>query len=383
VHTYLDHAASTPPRPEARAALTRWLGSANASAPHAAGQDARAVVEEARERVAEALHCSPHEVVFTSGGTEADNLAVKGVVWAASRRLGRVPHLVTTAVEHPAVLGPARWLAERGECHLDVVPPAPDGSTEVERILDTVRDDTVLVSAMTANNELGAVTDVSALARALADRGIPLHTDAVQAVATLEVDVAADGVSALALSAHKFGGPQGVGVAVLRRGLPVEPLSHGGGQDRGVRSGTFATGLVAAFAAGLDAAVADRVPLRARLRALTDRLALGATALDGVRRNGPTDPARRLASHVHLSFDGVDPAALSLALDRAGVIASAGSACGSGAATASPVLAACGVTGTPLRLSLGWTSSDEDVDRVLEVLSELVPAVRSGASALR
>jgi cysteine desulfurase len=383
VHTYLDHAASTPPRPEARAALTRWLGSANASAPHAAGQDARAVVEEARERVAEALRCSPHEVVFTSGGTEADNLAIKGVVWAAGRRLGRVPHLVTTAVEHPAVLAPARWLAERGECHLDVVPPAPDGSTEVERILDAVRDDTVLVSAMTANNELGAVTDVSALAGALAERGIPLHTDAVQAVATLEVDVAADGVSALALSAHKFGGPQGVGVAVLRRGLPVEPLAHGGGQDRGVRSGTFATGLVAAFAAGLDAAVADRVPLRARLRALTDRLALGATALDGVRRNGPTDPARRLASHVHLSFDGVDPAALSLALDRAGVIASAGSACGSGAATASPVLVACGVTGTPLRLSLGWTSSDEDVDRVLEVLTELVPAVRSGASALR
>jgi cysteine desulfurase len=383
VHAYLDHAASTPPRPEARAALTRWLGSANASAPHAAGQDARTVVEEAREQVATALRCSPHEVVFTSGGTEADNLAIKGVVWAATRRLGRVPHLVTTAVEHPAVLAPARWLAERGECHLDVVPPAPDGSTEVERIVDAVRDDTVLVSAMTANNELGALTDVPTLAHALAERGIPLHTDAVQAVATLDLDVAADGAGALALSGHKFGAPQGVGVAILRRGMPVEPLTHGGGQDRGVRSGTFATGLVAAFAAGLDAAVADRSELRSRLWSLTDRLAAGAAGLDGVRRNGPEDPARRLASHVHLSFDAVDPAALSLALDRAGVIASAGSACGSGAATSSPVLEACGVTGTPLRLSLGWTSTDEDVDRALEVLTDVVSRARAGASALR
>lgn len=383
VHTYLDHAASTPPRPEAQAALTRRLDAANASAPHAAGQQARTVVEESRERVARALRCSPHEVVFTSGGTEADNLALKGVVWAASRRLGRTPHLVTTAVEHPAVLATARWLAERGDCHLDVIPPRPDGSTEVDRILAAVRDDTVLVSAMTANNELGAVTDVAALAGALSERGVPLHTDAVQAAATLDLDVAADGVSALALSGHKFGAPQGVGVAVLRRGLPVEPLTHGGGQDRGVRSGTFATGLIAAFAAGLEAAVADRAAVRQRVGALADRLAAGATAMDGVRRNGPGDPARRLVSHVHLAFDDVDDAALSLALDRAGVVASAGSACGSGAATASPVLAACGVTGTPLRLSLGWTSTDADVDRALEVLTDVVPRVRTGASALR
>jgi cysteine desulfurase len=383
VHVYLDHAASTPPRPEARAALTRWLGSGNASASHAAGQDARTVVEEARERVATALRCSPHEVVFTSGGTEADNLAVKGVVWAAAQRLRRVPHVVTTAVEHPAVLAPARWLAERGDCHLDVVPPRPDGTVPVERVLEAVRDDTVLVSVMVANNEVGAVNDVGAIARALAERGVPVHTDAVQAVATLDVDVEALGVHAMSLSAHKFGGPQGVGVAVLRRGLPVEPLLHGGGQDRDVRSGTFATGLIAACAAGLDAAVDDRAEVASHLRRLSDRLAEGVLALDGVRRNGPADPWLRLASHVHLSFDGVDADALALALDRAGIVASAGSACGSGAATASPVVAACGITGTPLRLSLGWTSSDDDVDRALEVLTEVVPAVRSGASALR
>ena len=207
-----------------------------------------------------------------------------------------------------------------------------------------------------------------------------MHTDAVQAVATRELDVARDGVAALALSAHKFGGPQGVGVAVLRRGLPVEPLSHGGGQDRGVRSGTFATGLVAACAAGLTAAVDDRAALVARLTDLSDRLAAGLLAIDGVHRNGPDDPAWRLASHVHVGMDGVDPAGLALALDRAELAATSGSACGSGAASASPVLEACGITGTPLRLSLGWTSTDADVDRALDVLTDVVPRLRAGGT---
>jgi cysteine desulfurase len=381
VPTYLDHAASTPPRPEARAALSRWLEAANASAPHAAGQATRTAIEEARERIAAALGCSPHDVVFTSGGTEADNLTVKGVVWAARDRRADVPHVVTTAVEHPAVLAPARWLAERGDCRLDVVPSQPDGRVEVDRVVAAVREDTALVSVMTANNELGAVNDVSGLVAALADRGVPVHTDAVQAVATLDLDVAASAVAALSLSAHKFGGPQGVGVAVLRRGLPVEPSLHGGGQDRGVRSGTFATGLIAACGAGLTAAVADRPALRPRLRALTDRLAAGLLALDGVRRNGPTDPDLRLASHLHVTVDDVDPAALALALDRAEVAIASGAACGSGAATASPVLEACGIVGTPLRLSLGWSSTDADVDRALEVVTEVVPRLRSGRAA--
>jgi cysteine desulfurase len=382
VRTDLDHAATTPPRPAARVALSRHLEAANASSTHPAGQDARQVVEEARERVAQALGASPHEVVFTSGGTEADNLAVCGVVWAGARRRGHVPHLVTTAVEHPAVLAPARWLAERGDCRLTVVPPEPDGTVDVDRVLAAVEPDTALVSVMAANNELGAVNDVAHLAAALREREVPLHTDAVQAVATLDVDVEAWGLDALALSAHKVGGPQGVGVAVLRRGLPVEPLTHGGGQDRGVRSGTFAVGLIAACAAGVEEAVADRPALRERLRLLTDRLAAGLTALDGVQRNGPADPARRLASHLHVSFDGVDATALALALDRAEVAGSAGSACGSGAATASPVLEACGIVGTPLRLSLGWTSTDADVDRALEVLTDLVPRLRAGGGPL-
>jgi cysteine desulfurase len=379
---YLDHAATTPPRPEARAALSRWLDAANASSTHTAGQAARAAVEEAREQVAAALRCSPHEVVFTAGGTEADNLAVKGVVWAARERTRGVPHLVVSAVEHAAVLDPARWLAERGEATLTVVAPQADGRVEVAAVLGAVRPETVLVSVMAANNELGAVNDVAGLAAALAERGVPLHTDAVQAVATLDVDVAAWGVAALALSAHKLGGPQGVGVAVLRRGLAVEPLLHGGGQDRGVRSGTFAAGLDAACSAALEAAVADRSALRLRLRALSDRLATGLLAVDGVRRNGPADPAQRLASHVHLSLDGVASEALALALDRAGVAASSGAACGAGATKASHVLAAAGVTGTPLRLSLGWPSTEGDVDRAIDVLSDVVPRLRQRVSSV-
>ena len=373
--TYLDHAATTPLRPEARAALDAWTDAANASAPHLPGQAARAALEEARERIADRLGCAPTEVVFTSGATEADTLAVKGVTWAARER-GR-DHLVVSGVEHPAVLEPARWLAERGEARLTVVPPAPDGTVEVARVLAAVeKDTTALVSVMAANNELGAVNDVAALGAALADTDVALHCDAVQAAVTRDVDVDALGVDALALSAHKLGGPQGMGVAVLRRGLAVVPLTHGGGQDRDVRSGTFAVGLDVAGAAALEATVAGREELDQQLRRLSDRLATGLLDLDGVHRNGPDDDAWRLSSHVHLSLEGADPQALRLELDRAGLAASTGAACASGAGRASPVMAACGLTGTPLRLSLGWTTTEQDVDRALDVLTDLVPRVR-------
>jgi cysteine desulfurase len=380
----LDHAATTPPRPAARAAFDAWVAAANASATHAGGQHARAAVEEARERIAGVLRCSPHEVVFTAGGTEADNLAVKGVVWAArDRRPDRTPHVVVTAVEHAAVLEPARWLADRGDARLTVVPPDPDGTVPVERVLEATADDTVLVSVMVANNELGAVNHLAAIGDALAARPAALHTDAVQALATLDVDVDAWRLDALALSGHKLGAPQGVGAAVLRRGLGVEPLLHGGGQDRGVRSGTFAVGLVAALGAAVTQAADERTALRDRLRRLSDRLVDGLLTIDGVHRNGPTDPRRRLASHVHLGLDDVDPTALALALDRAGVRASGGSACGAGAAKPSHVVEACGLTGTPLRLSLGWTTTDDDIDRALDVLTALVPELRAGVPVLR
>ena len=371
---YLDHAATTPVRLRAREALQAWLEAANASATHRAGQDARVGVEEAREAIAEALGCEPTEVVFTSGATEANNLVVKGVVWAARKR-GR-DHLVVSAVEHPAVRDAARWLADRGDVRLTEVPPRPDGRVEVERVLAAVDDRTALVSVMAANNEVGAVNDLATLGGHLRERGVPLHTDAVQAMATREVDVTAWQVDALALSAHKIGGPQGVGVAVLRRGLEVEPLSHGGGQDRGVRSGTFAVALDAACGAAVTSAVAERPALVDRLTVLSDRLDAGLKTIEGVTRNGPREEEWRLPSHVHVSIEAADPEALGLELDRAGLAASTGSACSSGAGKPSHVVEACGIEGTPLRLSLGWTTTEAEVDRAVDVLADVVPRVR-------
>ena len=381
----LDHAATTPPRPEVLEVLQRWIVSGNASARHLAGQAARRAVEEAREQAAAALGCGPHDVVFTSGGTEADNLAIKGIVWAARARESDGPaHMVTTAVEHAAVLEPARWLAARGDVELDVVHPGRDGRVAVDDVLERVRDGsdgrapTALVSVMGANNELGSVNDIAALGAALREREVPLHVDAVQCLATLDVSLERWSADALAISAHKVGGPQGVGVAVMRRGLAAEPTSHGGGQDRGLRSGTFAVGLIAACGEALELAVRERGEVRERLAALSDRLAHGLTGIEGLRRSGPLDPADRLASHVHVTIDGVDGEALALALDAAGIAASAGSACSSGASSGSHVVEACGLTGTPLRLSLGWTSTADEVDHTVAVLATVVPRLRDG-----
>lgn len=373
---YLDHAATSVPRHETRAALDRWLepGTGNASSAHEAGRRARTAVEDARERIADVLGAEPMDIVFTAGGTEADNLAIKGLAWAAAED-GR-GHVVTTAVEHLAVLDTARWLADHDAFALTVVPPEPDGRVDPEAVLAAVRDDTAVVSVMAANNEVGAINDVAAIGAELSDRDVRFHVDAVQAFATLDIDVEAWGVDALALSAHKFGGPGGVGVCYLRWGVPVTPLLHGGGQDRGVRSGTFAAALDAAAGAAVVAAAADREELRQRLTGLSDLLAARLVAVEGVRRNGPTDPAARLASHVHLSVEGVDGEALMFALDRAGVCASTGSACQSGANRASHVLAALGVDDVAsLRLSLGWTTTEDEVidaaDRIVGAIDEL------------
>lgn len=372
---YLDHAASTPLRPEARAALLRWLDRdvGNASAVHGAGQAARVAVEEARELVAAALGVTPADVVFTSGGTESDNLAVKGLAWSGMAEGRR--HLVTTAVEHPAVLEPARWVAAHEGLELTVVPPEADGRIDPERVLAAVRDDTALVSVMWANNEVGAVNDIAAIASGLADSPAQLHSDAVQAFATQEVGGSL--VDALSLSAHKFGGPQGVGVAMLRRGVSIESLTHGGGQDRGVRSGTFASALVAACGAATATAVADRPRLAAAARTQTDRLANVLLGLAGVRRNGPVAPEHRLPTHLHLSVDGVSGEALTLMLDRAGVQVAAGAACTAGALTASEGLVAMGIEAdATLRLTVGHTSTDADIEQALDILTTVIPNLR-------
>ncbi|MDX1510727.1 MAG: cysteine desulfurase family protein [Nitriliruptorales bacterium] len=373
---YFDHAASAPLRPEARAALDEWFGrTGNPSATHAAGHLVRTAVEGAREQVAECLGAQPADIVFTSGGTEADNLGIKGLAEAAAA--GR-RHLVTTAVEHPAVRESVRWLASRG-WEVTEVPPTRDGVVPAGDVLDAIRDDTALVTVMAANNEIGARNDIGAIGRVLHERDVAFHTDAVQAVATVPVDVEAWPVDALALSAHKFGGPQGVGVACLRSGVAVAPVQHGGGQDRGVRSGTFPAALIAAAGAALVATVAERDELHGRLegfrKLLVDRIA----AVDGIRVNGPDAEEQRLASHVHLSIDGVHPDDLGLALDRAGLHASSASACVSGAGKASHVVEACRIHGdAALRLSMGTTTTIEEVEEAAAILTDVVLRLRAG-----
>lgn len=383
---YLDHAASTPVRPEAREALHQWLdgdGSTavlgNPSANHAAGRSARVAVETAREQVAAAVGASPADVVFTSGGTEADNLAVKGLAWAGAEQGRR--HVVTSGVEHAAVRNPARWLTAHGFT-LTEIPPRSTGCVDVDEVLDVVTDDTAVVSVMTANNEVGACNDIEALAAALADRPAVLHTDAIQAVGTRDVRLV-EGLDAISLSGHKLGAPQGVGAAVLRRGVGVEPLLHGGGQDRGVRSGTFAAALDAALGAALTAAVADRPRMAATARAQTDRLRAGIAALDGVHVHGSDDPAWQLPTHLHLGIDGVDAELLTFGLDQAGLCASTGSACSSGAQAASHVVEACRIDDDAvLRLSVGWTTTVAEVDQAVAILGDVVQRLRRGVGLL-
>jgi cysteine desulfurase len=379
VTAYLDHAATTPLVPEVLAAMRPFLDAehGNPSSLHASGRAARAAVEVAREQVADALGVEPLDVLFTSGGTEADNAAVKGIAWAA-RDAGRGAHIVTTALEHHAVLEAAGWMADRQGFSLSVVGCGSDGVVDAEALLGEVRDDTVLVSVMAANNELGTLQPLDVIGPHLAARGVPLHTDAVQAFGRAPLDVGGWGIGALALSAHKFNGPKGVGVLVLRRDLPCEQLQHGGGQERGVRSGTLnAAGIVGCgAAAALTAATMDvEVP---RLVALRDRLLAGLLAVEDVTLNGSA--AHRLPHNAHVAVAGCDGEALLLALDAAGVAASTGSACQSGAAEPSHVLQAIGAPTSGvahLRLTCGRGTTGADVDHAIEAFSTAVPRLRA------
>jgi cysteine desulfurase len=364
--TYCDHAADTPVRPSSAAAFAAALPAmGNPSSAHGHGQDARRIVEESRDVVAGHLGCAPGDIIFTSGGTEANNLGLKGIIWAAptARR-----HVVTTEVEHAAVLAPLRWLETRGEIELTVVGCEADGRVAPSAVLEQVRDDTVLVSVMAVNNVIGSVNDVASVGAALADGPTHFHVDAVQAM-HVALDLGAWGTDAAALSPHKFGGPVGAGVCQLRRGVPVQPLLHGGGQDRGVRSGTLSAALAAATAAAMSDAVAERDGEVTRLAALSDVVRAAVSGLSGVQVIGPIDPAHRLPGTVALAIEGLAADALVFALDRAGLSASVGPACSSGAASANPVLEAMGLSADAgLRVSFGWSSTTADARRAADVL---------------
>ncbi|MDO8108245.1 cysteine desulfurase family protein [Isoptericola sp. b441] len=387
---YLDHAATTPIHPQVAEAMAARLGVVgNPSSVHAAGREARRVVEESRERLAAAVGAHPTEVVWTSGGTEADNLAIKGLWWARHAADPRRTRVLVSAVEHHAVLDPARWLASQG-AEVVELPVHDDGRLDLAALdaeLAAHGDRVAVVSVMWANNEIGTIQPVADVVARAHAWGVPVHTDAVQAVGHLPVDLAAVRADAVSLTAHKLGGPVGVGALVVRRGLDLVPVLHGGGQERSVRSGTLDVVGVAGFALAAELAVSDLPAQTARLAGLRDALLAGVRDLvpDAVLR-GP-DPASglRVPHNLHLTFPGCEGDSLIYLMDSHGVACSTGSACTAGVAQPSHVLLACGVEEVDargaLRFSFGRTSTPGDVEAVLAALPDVVTRARAAGMA--
>jgi cysteine desulfurase len=386
-HIYLDHAATTPMRPEAVAAMVAHLDKlGNASSLHASGRAARRVVEESRETVAQALGARPSEVVFTGGGTEADNLAVKGLFWARHGADARRTRVLVSAVEHHAVLDAAQWLAKEAGASLELLPVDRDGRVIVDAARDAIArspETVAFVSVMWVNNEVGTIQPVAEIAALAAEYGIPVHTDAVQAVGQLPVDFASAGVDAMTVTGHKVGGPFGVGALVLRRETSVTPVLHGGGQERDVRSGTLDVPAMAGFAAAVEIAVREQALLAAALGELREELVRQVlAAVPDAELNGDPGPAsgRRLPGNAHFSFPGCEGDSLLLLLDARGIECSTGSACSAGVAEPSHVLIAMGrdeerARGS-LRFSLGHTSTQADVDALGRVIGPVVERAR-------
>jgi cysteine desulfurase len=388
---YLDHAASTPMLPEVvdtvTAALRDSLAAAgNASSLHTAGRRARRVVEESREQLAAALGTRPSEVVFTASGTESDNLAVKGIWWARRAADPRRTRILASAVEHHAVLDAVEWLVSHEGATVEWLEVDHEGRVHPDVLREAIeRDpsDVALVTVMWANNEVGTVQPVRQLSGVAHEHGIPLHSDAVQAVGQLHVHVATSGVDALTLTGHKFGGPLGVGALVLGRDVACVPLLHGGGQERDVRSGTLDTPAVAGLAVAAALAVERQPAHHARLSALRDDLVRRVRgAVPDAVLNGP-DGVDRLPGNAHFSFPGCEGDSLLLLLDARGVEVSTGSACSAGVARPSHVLLAMGAkeddARSSLRFSLGHTSTTADVDALVEALPAVVERARKAA----
>jgi len=385
---YLDHAATTPMLPEVLASMTPYFldEPGNPSSLHASGRRARRAVEEAREAIALALGARPSEVVFTGSGTEADNLAVKGIYWARRDADPARTRIVASAVEHHAVLDAVDWLVEHEGATVTWLPVDAYGRVSADSLREALADDVALVTVMWANNEVGTVQPVRELAAVAAEAGVPFHSDAVQAVGQLPVDFADSGVDALTITGHKIGGPKGIGALLLRTGVACTPLLHGGGQERDVRSGTLDTPSIVGLGAAVRIAVEQRVTNAARLSGLRDSLVKAVlAAVPDATLNG--DPEDRLPSNAHLSFPGCEGDALLLLLDARGIECSTGSACTAGIARPSHVLTAMGldeeVARGSLRFSLGHTNTESDVAALADAIVPVVErARRAGVTSL-
>jgi cysteine desulfurase len=373
---YLDHAATTPMVPEAVEAMERELTRVgNASSLHASGRFARRVVEESREAIAAQVGAHPSELIFTSGGTESDNLAIKGAFWSSSE-VGRC-RLVTSALEHHAVLDSVAWLGQSSAVEISYVPVDPAGRIDLSALGDVVNARTALVSVMWANNEVGTLQPVRQVAAIAAEHGAVSHSDAVQAVGHIEVNFATSGLDLLSFTAHKLGGPYGVGALLARRGLRLTPLLHGGGQEREVRSGTLDVAAAAGFAAALEVATRNRMREEQRLRELrTDLVSAVLSAVPWAIPYGPSLESDRLPGIASIGFPGCAADAILMLLDSSGIDCSTGAACSAGVSQASHVLLAMGYceadARSVLRFSLGHSSTLSDIRALANALPEAV-----------
>ena len=377
---YLDNAATTAMLPEALEVMYRESASVgNASSLHGAGRRARRVVEESREKLAAAVGAKPQEIIFTASGTEANNLAVKGLYWRAGASKKAI---VSTPIEHHAILDPLEWLEREHSVTLHMAEVDSHGTTKVDSIaqlLSEYQKEISFVTVMHSNNEVGALQPVAEIAAISREYEMPIHTDAVQSFGKVPLDFGKLGVSALTISGHKIGGPLGVAALVAKKDLELTPLLHGGGQERDVRSGTLHTPAIAAFATAAELSQ-QRLQINAdRIRSMRERLIHGVTAaVDDVRINGGENTLPGIA---HFTFSGAEGDALLLLLDAQGVQCSTGSACSAGIAQPSHVLIAMGmapkIARSSIRFSIGTTTSEKDIDKAISVISEVVSRARA------
>ncbi len=373
---YMDNAATTPVSPAVLEKMLPYFSECygNANSIHSTGLDARKALNAARKKVAAALNCNPEEVYFTSGGSESDNWALKGVAFA-NRKKGN--HIITSAIEHHAILHTCEWLEKQG-FEITYVPVDADGLVNPADVEAAITDKTILISIMAANNEIGTIEPIEEIAKIAHAHHVLFHTDAVQAIGAISVDVRAIGCDLLSLSGHKFHGPKGVGALYIKQGTRIDNLIHGGAQERGRRASTENVAGIVGMAEAIELATANIPEKAARISALRDQLIDGLTALPYVRLNGHR--TKRLPGNVNVSVRFIEGESLLLRLDLAGVAASSGSACTSGSLDPSHVLLAIGlpheIAHGSLRLSLSDTTTQEEVDYVLSVLPGIIEYLR-------
>src|SRR4029453_13739620 len=381
---YLDHAATTPMVPEAVEAMTRELTRVgNASSLHASGRSARRIVEESRELIAALVGAKPAEVIFTGGGTESDNLAIKGAFWSGVESGRR--RLVTSTVEDHAVLDSVGWLGRSDSAGVSYVPVDSAGRLDTAALNSAVGPDTALVSIMWANNEVGTLQPVRQVAELSAERGAISHSDTVQAVGHIDVDFGASELDLLSFTAHKLGGPYGIGVLLARQEIKLAPILHGGGQERDVRSGTLDVAATAGFAAALEVAIKNRVQEEHRIRQLRRELVSSVLAtIPWAIRYGPSAEEDQLPGIASIGFPGCSADAILMLLDAAGIDCSTGAACSAGVSQPSHVLIAMGCSEaearSALRFSLGHSSTMADVRELAAALPEAVQRAKAAAA---